>query len=104
MVKNTGSDEKRIMENTEVSDLQAIERLMVSSLQPVNPRPEFVKGLHQRLTDPMSPTVRFTRRYSYQFILLVIATLLSGVIFFITASRVIISLLRESKITNPPSY
>jgi hypothetical protein len=89
------------MENTQVSDLEAIEHLMVSSLQPVNPRPEFVEGLHRRLTDPMSPTVRFTRRFSSQFILLILATLLSGVIFFITASRVIVSLLREFKITNP---
>ena len=89
------------MENTQVSDLEAIEQLMVSSLQPVNPRPEFVEGLHRRLTDPMSPTVRFTRRFSSQFILLILATLLSGVIFFITASRVIVSLLREFKLTNP---
>jgi hypothetical protein len=89
------------MDNTQASDLQAIEELMGSSLQPVDPRPEFVEGLHQRLTDPMSPTVRFTRRYSYQFILLIIATLLSGIIFFLTASRVIISLVREIKLTNP---
>jgi hypothetical protein len=101
MTKNSGRDEKTNMENTHVSDLEAIEQLMVSSLQPVNPRPEFVEGLHRRLTDPMSPTVRFTRRFSSQFILLILATLLSGVIFFITASRVIVSLLREFKITNP---
>ena len=91
MVNNPGRDEMTIMDNTQASDIQAIEQLMVSSLQPVDPRPEFVEGLHQRLTDPMSPKVRFTRRYSYQFILLIIATLLSGIIFFLTASRVIIS-------------
>ncbi len=101
MAKDKGREEKTIMDNTQASDLQAIEQLMVSSLQPVDPRPEFVEGLHQRLTDPMSPTVRFTRRYSYQFILLIIATFLSGIIFFLTASRVIISLLREIKLTNP---
>ena len=101
MAKNSGRDEKKKMENTQVSDLHAIEQMMLSSLQPVNPRPEFVERLHQRLIDPMSPTVRFTRRYSSQFILLILATLLSGVIFFITASRVIISLIREFKLTNP---
>lgn len=101
MVMKPDRDEKTKMENNQVSDLQAIEQLMVSSLQPVNPRPEFVEGLHQRLIDPMSPTVRFTRRYSSQFILLILATLLSGVIFFITASRVIISLVQEFKLTNP---
>lgn len=101
MVMKPDRDEKTKMENNQVSDLQAIEQLMVSSLQPVNPRPEFVEGLHQRLIDPVSPTVRFTRRYSSQFILLILATLLSGVIFFITASRVIISLVQEFKLTNP---
>ena len=88
------------MDNAQRSDLEAFEKLMVSSLQPVNPRPEFVEGLHQRLTDPMSPTVRFTRRFSYQFILLVIATFLSGIIFVMTASRVIISLIREFRLVN----
>lgn len=89
------------MDNSQTSDFEAIEKMMVSSLQPVSPRPEFVEGLHRRLTDPMSPTVRFTRRFSSQFLLLVLATLLSGVIFFLTASRVIISLVREFKLVNP---
>ncbi len=101
MARNSGISENRVMENAQVSDFDAIEQLMVSSLQPVDPRPEFVRGLHERLTDPMSPTVRFTRKISTQFILLVIATLLSGVIFFLTASRVIISMIREFKITKP---
>jgi hypothetical protein len=89
------------MDNAQTSDLEAIEKLMVSSLQPINPRPEFVEGLHQRLTDPMSPTVRFTPRFSYQFLLLVLATFLSGIIFVMTASRVIISLIKEFKLVNP---
>jgi hypothetical protein len=101
MARNSGISENSDMENAQVSDFDAIEKLMVSSLQPVDPRPEFVSGLHERLTDPMSPTVRFTRNYSTHFILLVIATLLSGVIFFLTASRVIISLVREFQITKP---
>ena len=101
MARDSGRSEKSEMDNAQVSDFDAIEQLMVSSLQPVDPRPEFVKGLHKRLTDPMSPTVRFTRQYSTQFVLLVLATLLSGVIFFLTASRVIISLVREFRITNP---
>ena len=101
MARISGRSENREMDNAQVSDFDAIEQLMVSSLQPVDPRPEFVKGLHKRLTDPMSPTVRFTRQYSTQFVLLVLATLLSGVIFFLTASRVIISLVREFRITNP---
>lgn len=101
MARVSSRSEKSEMGNAQVSDFDAIEQLMVSSLQPVDPRPEFVKGLHKRLTDPMSPTVRFTRQYSTQFVLLVLATLLSGVIFFLTASRVIISLVREFRITNP---
>ena len=82
------------------SDINRIENVMQNSLQPVVPRPEFVEGLHQRLTDPMIPRVRFTRRYSSQFILLVIATLLSGIVFVLTASKMIISLVREFRLTN----
>ena len=101
MARISGRSANRETDKAQVSDFDAIEKLMVSSLQPVDPRPEFVKGLHKRLTDPMSPTVRFTRQYSTQFVLLVLATLLSGVIFFLTASRVIISLVREFRIKNP---
>lgn len=88
------------MEKASSSDFDQIENVMHTSLQPVAPRPEFVKGLHQRLTDPMTPTVRFTRQYSSQFILLIIATVLSGIVFILTASRVIISLIREFRLTN----
>ena len=94
---NAGKD---AMDSASSSDIDRIENVMHSSLQPVTPRPEFVKGLHQRLTDPMNPRVRFTRQYSLQFILLVVATLLSGIVFIITASRVIISLVREFRFTN----
>lgn len=92
---------KNSMDNVKPAELHEIENFMVSSLQPVRPRPEFVQGLHRRLTDPMSPTVRFTRRYSSQFILLVLAAVLSGIIFFLTAGRVIISLVREFRFLNP---
>ncbi|HUV26570.1 MAG TPA: hypothetical protein VMW34_04305 [Anaerolineales bacterium] len=87
------------MDKASSSELNAIESVMLSSLQPVDPRPEFVEGLHQRLTDPMSPTVRFTRQYSSQFILLIIATVLSGIVFILTAGRVIISLIKEFRLT-----
>jgi hypothetical protein len=88
------------MEKASASEFDQIENAMHSSLQPVAPRPEFVEGLHQRLTDPMTPTVRFSRQYSSEFILLIIATVLSGIVFIITASRVIISLIKEFRLTN----
>jgi hypothetical protein len=88
------------MEKASDSEFDQIENAMHSSLQPVAPRPEFVEGLHQRLTDPMTPTVRFSRQYSSEFILLIIATVLSGIVFIITASRVIISLIKEFRLTN----
>lgn len=97
--RNSLDAEKHNMDKASSSELNAIESVMLSSLQPVDPRPEFVEGLHQRLTDPMSPTVRFTRQYSSQFILLIIATVLSGIVFILTASRVIISLIREFRLT-----
>jgi hypothetical protein len=98
--KASPDDEKDAMDSASSSEIDRIENVMHSSLQPVAPRPEFVEGLHQRLTDPMSPRVRFTRQYSSQFILLIIATLLSGIVFILTASRVIISLVREFRLTN----
>ena len=88
------------MEKASASEFDQIENVMHSSLQPVTPRPEFVEGLHQRLTDPMTPTVRFSRQYSSQFILLIIATVLSGIVFILTATRVIISLIREFRLAN----
>lgn len=91
------------MNSASSSELNRIEDVMQTSLKPVAPRPEFVEGLHQRLTDPMNPRVRFTRQYSSQFILLVLATVLSGIVFIITASRVIISLIREFKLTSSRS-
>jgi hypothetical protein len=100
MEKAPPDDEKDAMDSASSSEIDRIENVMHSSLQPVAPRPEFVEGLHQRLTDPMSPRVRFTRQYSSQFILLIIATLLSGIVFILTASRVIISLVREFRLTN----
>lgn len=85
------------MDEAQADNIDRIERLMGASFRRVEPRPEFVEKLHQRLTDPRSPSVRFTRRFSYRFILLGLATLLSGVIFVLTASRMIISLIREFK-------
>jgi hypothetical protein len=88
------------MTTSSFSDIDRIENVMKTSMQPVAPRPEFVAGLHQRLTDPMNPRVRFTRRYSSQFILLIITTVLSGIVFILASSRVIISLVREFRQTN----
>lgn len=97
MAKNSGKSEIFEMENVPVSDFDEIEKLMGSSLQPVNPRPEFVNKLYDRLTDPMSPTVRITRRYPVRFFLLIFAAILSGAIFIVSSSRLIISLIREIK-------
>ena len=69
---------------------------MQSSFKPVSPRPEFVQQLHHRLTDPMLPTVRFSQPLRIQYGLLAIASILSGVIFIITASQVIKALMRRS--------
>lgn len=91
------------MDSASSTELNRIEDAMQTSLQPVAPRPEFVKGLHQRLTDPMNPRVRFTRQYSSRFVLLILATIVSGMVFIITASRVIISLIREFRLTNSRS-
>jgi len=100
MAANSLDLEQKNMDNSSSSGFDQIENVMHSSLQPIAPRPEFVQKLHKRLTDPMVPTVRFTRQYSSQFILLVLATILSGFVFILAASRVIISLVREFRLTN----
>lgn len=90
---------ENIMDKASSTEFDELENVMHSSLRRVSPRPEFVEGLHRRLTDPMRPKVRFTRQYSSQFILLVLATMLSGIVFIITGSRVIMSLIRELRLT-----
>jgi len=79
-----------------VKEIENLERFMQSSFKPVSPRPEFVQQLHHRLTDPMLPTVRFSQPLRIQYGLLAIASILSGVIFIITASQVIKALMRRS--------
>ena len=99
MAKSSGKSEIIEMENAPASEIDEIEQLMGSSLQPINPRPEFVNNLYGRLTDPMSPTVRFTRKYPARFFLLIFAAVLSGAIFILSASRLIISLIKEIRFT-----
>lgn len=77
-------------------EIRFLEEYIDSSLTPVMPRPEFVEQLHRRLTDPMLPSVRMPRTANISYILLVIASLISGIIFFLTASQVIRALLRRS--------
>jgi len=69
--------------------LEDLEQLMQTSLPSVNPRPEFVHQLRQRLTDPLLPTVRFPRKVTSQFLLLIAVGVISGVIFILTASRLV---------------
>jgi hypothetical protein len=82
-------------------DIDKLEQMMSSSLRPVDPRPEFVNQLHRRLTDPLTPSIRYPRDMSLRFILLLIASLLSGIIFFVTMTQVIISFIKETKISRP---
>jgi hypothetical protein len=82
-------------------DITKLEQMMSSSLRPVDPRPEFVNQLHKRLTDPLTPSIRYPKDMSLRFILLLIASLLSGVVFFITMTQVIISFIKETRISRP---
>lgn len=78
-------------------ELGNVEKLISTSLTPVSPRPEFVENLYRRLTDPTNPRVRFSKSYSFQFILLCIASLLSGIIFLLTTIQVVMALIREMR-------
>lgn len=78
-----------------IGDIEHLERFMQNSLTPVSPRPEFVQQLHHRLTDPMLPRVRLTQPVGVQNGLLIIASVISGIIFFITASQVLKALMKK---------
>ena len=89
-----------LMKNSATPDsevqIENLERFMRTSFKPVSPRPEFVQQLHHRLTDPMLPSVRFSQPTNIQDILLIIASILSGIVFIITASQVIKALLKKT--------
>jgi hypothetical protein len=86
------------MNTARIDKISRIEKLMSSKLQPIDPRPEFIDHLYQRLTDPLTPSIRYPRDFSLRFVLLLIASCLSGIIFFLTLSQVILSLLRDTRI------
>ncbi len=77
----------------EKEDLQDFEKLVETSFHPVIPRPEFVFQLHQRLTDPKRPTVRFPRKATSQFLLFITLGVIGGAIFIVTVTRLIKALL-----------
>lgn len=89
------------MKSNKNYELSKVEQVMSTSLQPVNPRPEFVNQLHRRLTDPLTPSIRYPREISLRFVLLLIASLLSGIVFIITLTQVILSLIKEMRIAKP---
>jgi hypothetical protein len=94
MVREIGM--KNYATTPSIGEFENLERFMQNSLPPVSPRPEFVHQLHHRLTDPMLPRVRFTQPVGIQYGLLIIASVISGIIFFITASQVIRALLKKN--------
>lgn len=85
------------MKTDQDPNIGEVEALISTSLTPVSPRPEFVEHLYRRLTDPANPRVRFPKYYSLQFVLLSIASLLSGIIFILATTQLIISIVREMK-------
>ena len=70
-------------------DLYVVEQYMQSSLRPVAPRPEFVHQLHRRLVDPTIPTIQFNNDLSIKYLFVIFASLVSGIVLVVTASRVI---------------
>jgi hypothetical protein len=87
---------KNYATNPSTGEFENLERFMQNSLTPISPRPEFVQQLHNRLTDPMLPKVRLTQPVGIQYGLLIIASVISGIIFFVTASQVLRALLKKN--------
>lgn len=77
-------------------DLNVVEQYMQSSLTPVVPRPEFVHQLHRRLVDPTIPTIRFdNNNLSIKHLFVVFASIVSGIVLVVTASRAISMIFRN---------
>jgi len=71
--------------------IEDMERYLQNSMNPVNPRPEFVNKLRGRLEAPIITVTRRNEVQANQLLILAIASFLSGILFFFTASRVLIA-------------
>lgn len=72
-------------------ELDDLERILQSSLQPVKPRKEFIKQLRSRLSDPLIARLPHQKIERNHYLLFGLATLLSGVLFVFTTGRIILA-------------
>jgi hypothetical protein len=72
--------------------VEDMERYLQHSMNPIDPRPEFVKKLRGRLEAPMITVTQRNNMQANQLVILAIASFLGGMLFFFTASRVLIAL------------
>jgi hypothetical protein len=72
--------------------VEDMEWFLQHSMNPINPRPEFVKKLRGRLEAPMITVTQRNDVQANQLLILAIASFLSGMLIFFTASRVLIAL------------
>lgn len=71
--------------------MEDMEHYLQNSMNPVDPRPEFVNKLRGRLEAPIITVRRRNEVQANQLLILAIASFISGMLFIFTASRVLIA-------------
>lgn len=75
-----------------IEQIAEVESHLRATLSPVPPRPEFVKKLRHRLLDVSRPQIVLPKTNPKQHILLVFASIASGVFVVLTGIRTVLSI------------
>jgi len=81
-------------------DVNEMEHLLKTTLQPVTPRSEYARKLRYRLLDHSVPTVEIYPKGRIHAAILIVVGILSGLILLLTNGRAIISILSSLGILN----
>ena len=81
--KNTG----------DLTEVNEIEYHLRSSLKPISPRPDYIKNLHNRLTDASQLQVTFDRNKPIQYLIIGVVGVVSFLLITVTTLRMLLSIL-----------
>ncbi len=77
----------------EEKQIKVMENRLQAALQPVSPRPEFVKDLKRRLLSPSEADASIAANQPKQNIFMIAAGLLSGTVLIVLGVKAVIALL-----------
>jgi hypothetical protein len=72
-------------------ELEDLERILQTSLQPVKPSNDFIQTLRNRLSDPIATRLPKTKMERNHYLIFGLATVLSGVLFAFTTGRILLA-------------